>query len=60
MPRATTMPWAVRVYERICERRMEGMPEGHQIPIDEYVFMPKAANLRLVGIKRHLFLFVSW
>jgi hypothetical protein len=40
----TTMPWAVRVYERICERRMEGMPEGYQIPIDEYVFMPKAAS----------------
>ena len=40
----TTMPWAVRVYERICERRMEGMPVGYQIPIDEYVFMPKAAS----------------
>jgi hypothetical protein len=40
----TTMPWAVRVYERICERRKQGMPEGHKIPLDEYVFMPNAAS----------------
>ena len=40
----TTMPWAVKVYERICERRKQGMPEDHKIPIDEYVFMPDAAS----------------
>ena len=40
----TTMPWAVRVYERICERRKKGKPEDYEIPKDEYVFMPDAAS----------------
>ena len=40
----TTMPWAVRVYQRMCERRLKTLGEGAQIPANEYVFMPDAAS----------------
>jgi hypothetical protein len=40
----TTMPWAVRVYQRMCERRLNTLGEGAQIPANEYVFMPDAAS----------------
>lgn len=40
----TTMPWAVRVYERICESRVKGRDDGYKIPNDEYVFMPDAVS----------------
>lgn len=40
----TTMPWAVRVYERICERRCKGKPEGYRLSKDDYVFLPDAAS----------------
>ena len=38
----TTMPWAVRVYERVCDRRISEKGPGSVIPLDEFVFMPDA------------------
>ena len=38
----TTMPWAVRVYEPVCERRIEEKGGAYEIPLDEHVFMPDA------------------
>jgi hypothetical protein len=34
----------VRVYQRMCERRLKTLGEGAQIPANEYVFMPDAAS----------------
>jgi len=38
------MPWAVRVYRRICERRLKHLPANATVPPDEYVFMPKSGS----------------
>ena len=40
----TTMPWAVRVYQRICERRVKEGGLGFELPINDYVFMPDAPS----------------
>jgi hypothetical protein len=40
----TTMPWAVKVYQRICRRRLKGLPASATLPPDEYVFLPKARS----------------
>ena len=39
----TTMPWAVKVYERIRARRLKASG-GKDIPINEYVFYPEYTN----------------
>jgi NADH/NAD ratio-sensing transcriptional regulator Rex len=38
----TTMPWAVKVYERICRRQTIEL--GRDIQPEDYVFLPKAAS----------------
>jgi len=38
----TTMPWAVKVYERICRRQTQEF--GRAILPEDYVFMPQAAS----------------
>jgi hypothetical protein len=38
----TTMPWAVKVYERICRRQVIEL--GRDIIPSDYVFMPQAAS----------------
>jgi hypothetical protein len=38
----TTMPWAVKVYERICRR--QELEFGRQVQPDDYVFMPQAST----------------
>ena len=40
----TTMPWAVRVYERICERRIKEGGLGFAIMPNDYVFLPQIEN----------------
>ena len=40
----TTMPWAVRVYQRLCARRAKERGSGLEIPANEYVFMPDAPS----------------
>jgi hypothetical protein len=40
----TTMPWAVRVYERICERRIKEGGVGFAIMPNDYVFLPQIEN----------------
>ena len=38
----TTMPWAVKVYERICRR--QELEFGRPVQPDDYVFMPHAST----------------
>ena len=38
----TTMPWAVKVYERICRR--QEVEFGRPVQPDDYVFMPQAST----------------
>ena len=38
----TTMPWAVKVYERICRR--QELEFGRPVQPDDYVFMPQAST----------------
>ena len=38
----TTMPWAVKVYERICRR--QALELGRDVIPSDYVFMPQAAS----------------
>lgn len=38
----TTMPWAVKVYERVCQRRLKEKGQGEELHLDEHVFMPAA------------------
>jgi hypothetical protein len=40
----TTMPWAVRVYERLCGRRLKEQGSEAALPANEYVFMPDAPS----------------
>jgi hypothetical protein len=40
----TTMPWAVKVFERICRRRLKYLPEGSTILPSQYVFMPRSGS----------------
>ena len=40
----TTMPWAVRVYQRLCARRAKERGSALEIPANEYVFMPDAPS----------------
>jgi hypothetical protein len=40
----TTMHWAVRVYQRICERRAKEGGLGFELSINDYVFMPDAPS----------------
>ena len=40
----TTMPWAVKVFERICKRRLKHLPEDATISPSQYVFMPQSGS----------------
>jgi hypothetical protein len=40
----TTMPWAVKVYQRICRRRLKHLPANATLPPTEYVFMPSSGS----------------
>jgi hypothetical protein len=40
----TTMPWAVRVYERLCGRRLKEQGSEASLLANEYVFMPDAPS----------------